>query len=90
MAKLETVKDSIRSIAGRRKNVTASEIEKVCGQLGLLGYTVSIRGSGHRLFTVNGESFSICTHNRGSKQINACYVTDFLKAMIRLELYEQS
>lgn len=90
MAKLENIKDSICEIAGRPNNVTVSEIEKICYQLRLLGYTVSVRGDGHRLFTINGESFPIVTHNRGSKQILRCYVREFLKVMIKLELYDKS
>ncbi len=91
MVKLETIKDSIHAIAGRPKNVTASEIEKLCEQLKQHGYSVSIRTNVHaKLITINGLSFSICTHNRGSKQIKQCYVTGFLRIMIELELYDKS
>ena len=87
MAKLEAIKESICEIAGRPKNVTAKEIEKLTESL---KQPVSIRANSHAMLcTVNDISFSICTHNRGSKQIKPEYVKEFLKAMIELELYDK-
>jgi hypothetical protein len=90
MADLKKVKDLIREIAGRPKNVTLSEIEKVAEQLKSHGFVVNTRLAGDhaKLFHIGNQVFSICTHHRGSKQLKPNYVKDFLNAMIELELYE--
>lgn len=90
MATLAKIKESIEEIAGRRKNVTFSEIEKVIGQLSEHGYIVRSRPAGDHgvIFHVNEEVFHICTHNKGSKQLKKYNVNEFLEHMIELGLYE--
>jgi hypothetical protein len=89
MARLDAIKDSIREIAGRPKNVTLSEIEKVLQDLTHHGYVVTTRANDHaKMFSVGEYQFSICTHHRGSRQIKSCYVREFLKIMNELELYD--
>jgi hypothetical protein len=90
MATLAKIKESIEEIAGRRKNVTFSEIERVIGQLAAHGFTVKSRPAGDHavIFHINDTVFSIATHRRGGKQILPCYVDEFLGAMIELGLYE--
>lgn len=90
MAKLDKIKDSIREIAGRPKNVTFSEIRQVMEQLKEHGFTVRSRQAGDHatLFHINDQVFSICTHNPGSKQLKPHYVKEFVNAMIELGLYD--
>lgn len=90
MASLDHVKKEIARIAERgRNNVTVSEIERVVNQLSSNGYTIDQRKTSHGvLFQINGQAFHVCTHHRGSSQVKACYVKDFIKAMIQLELYD--
>jgi hypothetical protein len=92
MGDLEKVRDRIREIAGRRKNVTADEIEWVVNQLGALGYSVRCRVTGRGghaiLFGVENQRFSVVTHHSGSKQLKPVYVDHFLDAMTELGLYE--
>jgi len=90
MATVEKIKAAIAQIAQRRKNTTASEIDWVVTQLGQNGYVVKSRKtSDAMLYSVGVARFSICTHNRGSKQIKACYVDAFLGAMIEIGIYEE-
>ncbi len=90
MAELEQIKARIREIAGRRKNVTFSEIEWVVNQLGRNGYEVSSRKNDHQtLFRVANFRFGICFHNPGERQIKSYYVDRFLNVMIDLELYDE-
>lgn len=90
MAELKQIKERIHDIAGRRRNVTLSEIEWVVNQLGRVGYEVSSRSNGHqKLFRVGKRLFGICCHNPGEKQIKPCYVDEFIDAMIDVELYDE-
>jgi hypothetical protein len=41
------------------------------------------------LLSVNGQRFGVCHHNRGSKQIKACYVKEFLDKMEDLGIHEE-
>ena len=88
MASLEKIKQRVSEIANNPKNVSSSDIEWVVGQLSQNGYRTSERAYGDhgKLFSVGEHRFGICTHNRGSKQIKSCYVSEFLKVMINLEL----
>jgi hypothetical protein len=90
MASIEKVRQVIADIAQRRKNVTASEIEWVMGQLKTNGLNVrDARKTRHGvLYAVDSVRFQICTHNPGSKQVRSCYVDDFVDAMTELGLYE--
>jgi hypothetical protein len=89
MAELKKIRQKIGELAGRRKNVTAEEIEWVANQLKQHGYVVTCRQTTHgKLFGVNAQRFSVCCHNPGSRQVKTCYVDAFLDAMIDLELYE--
>jgi len=86
---IDKVKKSINEIAGRVNNVTLSDIENVMSQLGQNGYAVKWRPAADHavLFSIDSLRFSVCTHNRGSKQLKAIYVKKFLRTMIELELY---
>jgi hypothetical protein len=90
MAELRKIKERIEEIAGRPRNVTLSEIEKVVEQLKSHGFVVKTRPAGDhaKIFHINDQLFSICTHHRGSKQLKLTYVKDFLNAMLELGLYE--
>lgn len=90
MTNVDRVKTEIAKIAQRRKNTTAAEIKWVVDQLGMNGYAVKSRQlSDGVLYTVGHLRFSVCTHNRGSKQVKACYVDDFLERMIEIGLYDE-
>jgi hypothetical protein len=65
-------------LAGRRRNVEFSEIEWVVNQLRLNGYDTGSRTMGIR------RSF-----NPGSKQVKACYVDEFVAAMIDMGLCDE-
>jgi len=91
MATIERLKQKISHIAEHRRNTTAVEIEWVVGQLRELGFEVrEPRRTRHGLlYGVGPLRFMVCTHNPGSKQVKACYVDDFLNAMVELGLYEE-
>jgi len=88
---LEKVRARISHIAEHRNNPTASEIEWVVSQLREHGFEVrESRKTRHGvLYGVGPLRFMVCTHNPGSKQVKACYVDDFLNAMVELGLYEE-
>ena len=89
MAEINQIKDRIREIAGRRKNVKLSEIVWVVNQLSRVGYEVSSRNNGHQtLFRVENRRFGVCCHNPGERQVKPCYVDEFIDAMTDLELYD--
>jgi hypothetical protein len=53
------------------------------------GHSVSQRTNNHAtLFRIGPRRFSVCHHHRGSKQIKACYVDEFLDVMEELGPYE--
>ncbi len=91
MSTIEKVIDKISQIAQRRKNTTVPEIEWVVNQLREHGFEVrEPRKTRHGiLYGVGPVRFMVCTHNPGSKQVKACYVDDFLNAMLELGLYEE-
>lgn len=91
MATLEKVRERIAHIAEHRNNTTATEIEWVVDQLREHGFGVrEPRKTRHGvLYGVGPLRFMICTHNPGSRQVKACYVDDFLNAMVELGLYEE-
>ena len=90
MASTEKVRETIADIAKRRKNVSASEIDWVVRQLKEHGFDVrEPRRTRHGLlYGVGPLRFSVCTHHAGSKQVKACYVDEFVDAMVELGLYE--
>ena len=90
MAELRKIKERIAEIAARRRNVTVGEIEWVVNQLKLHGHQIRIRDTTHmRMYRVDSQRFGICCHHPGEKQIKACYVDEFISAMIELGLYEE-
>jgi hypothetical protein len=90
MTNVEKIKIEISRIAQQRKNTTAAEIKWVVDQLGMNGYVVrSRKTSDGVLYVVGPARFGVCTHNRGNKQVKACYVDDFLEAMIENGLYDE-
>ena len=89
MADISHIKEKIAEIAQRRKNVELSDIAWVVNQLEKNGYPVSQRSNDHAtLFRIEKRQFSVCHHNRGSKQVKVCYVDAFLDVMEDLGLYE--
>jgi len=87
MATEDKIRQEIRAIAQRRKNVRLEEIEWVINQLRTFG-TVSIRENDHqRMYSFNGHRFGVCTHHPGA-QINHAYVRGFLLAMSDAGWYE--
>lgn len=92
MSDTQRVKHRIREIAQSRRNVTLEDIEWVVGQL-RTRHSVGSRDtkSGHgRIFRVDNRIFHVCVHHKGSKQIKACYVDEFIDAMTDLGWYEES
>ena len=90
MTNVDRIRAEIARIAKQRKNTTPSEIKWVVDQLGMNGYAVKSRNlSDGVLYTVGTVRFGVCTHNRGSKQVKACYVDDFLERMIEIGLYDE-
>jgi len=90
MATIEKIRTEIALIAQRRKNTTASEIERVVTQIGEHGHAVRSRKTTHGvLYVVGSARFSVCAHKSGSKQLKPCYVDSFLAAMIEIGMYEE-
>lgn len=89
-ATLDKIRETIRDIAERPKNISESEIKWVVDQLKEHGFNVrKPRKTRHgQLYGINSVRFQICTHHPGGKQIKRCYVEDFLNAMTELGLYE--
>ncbi len=89
MATIDRIRDAIVNIGRAPKNVTAAQIEWVLNQIEQHGFQVRRRRTLHgMLYVVNSSRFSVCTHHPGSKQIKACYVHEFLRAMMEIGLYE--
>jgi hypothetical protein len=89
MADLETIKEKIRDISGRRRNVTFDEIQWVVNQLGQF-YNVGVRPARHgALFRVENQRFMVSSHNPGSKQVKSYSVDGFINAMVELGLCEE-
>lgn len=90
MAELRKIQARIAEIAARRRNVTLGEIEWCVMRLAEHGHEVKVRDTTHmKLFRVDSQRFGVCYHDPGSKEIKACYVDEFIKAMIELGLYEE-
>ena len=88
MSEQERIRLRIAEIAARPKNVTFSEIEWVVNQLRAY-HPVSARPATHGvLFQIVDQTFMVCTHNPGSKQVKAYCVKDFINAMIELGWFE--
>jgi len=90
MASLRRVKAKIQQIAeGNRKNLKLSDIEWIVHHLEMNGYKVSSRFCPHgKIFQVESQTFTVCSHNPGNSQIKRCYVDEVVNAMIELGLYE--
>jgi hypothetical protein len=89
MADLKQIEKRIRELAGRRRNVKLGEIEWVVKHLGLNGYDTGSRTNAlQTIFWVGTLKFGVCSHNPGSKQVKACYVDEFIDAMIEIGLYD--
>jgi hypothetical protein len=85
----ERLKQAIQDIAQRQNNVTLDEIGWVMEKLGTR-FKVRRRDARHGvLFAIEGSRFMISGHNPGSKQVKACYVSEFLNAMSELGLYDE-
>jgi hypothetical protein len=88
MATADKIRERIREIVSRPKNVTLSDIEWVMGQLeGFARVRLTTNVHAH-IWTIDGETFSVCTHRKGSKQVKAVYVKSFLIAMVKTGWYE--
>jgi len=77
------VREKIREIAQRPRNVTLNEIEWVIDRLAER-YPVRIRRAG-----VGDRRFILNVHNPGSKQVKPYSVHDFIDVMIDLGEYEE-
>jgi hypothetical protein len=89
MADLKKIKEHIRELAHRKKNVRLSEIEWVVNNLALNGFESRTAGNEHqKIFTINKTKFGVCTHHTGSSQLKPEYVKQFVVAMIELGLYD--
>jgi hypothetical protein len=100
MATLDAIKERIREIAERPRNVRFSEIKWVMDQLSGHGFTTSSRSNEHQtLFSIRWKRsqsgptesslFGICHHNPGGSQIKSCYVKQFLGSMIDIGMYDE-
>ena len=90
MADIKKIAARIGELAQRPKNVELSEIQWIVKHLGENGFSVSETSNNHQtMFSVNGRRFGVCHHNRGSKQIKACYVREFLEKMEDLGIHEE-
>jgi len=90
MADIKRIVARIGELAQRQKNVELSDIQWVVKHLGENGFVVSETSNDHQtMFCVSGRRFGVCHHNRGSKQIKACYVRDFLDVMEDLGIHEE-
>ena len=88
MADIKKIRAKITELAQRQRNVALSEIQWVVNQLGANGFVVSERSNDHNtMFRVSGRRFGVCHHARG-RQIKACYVKEFLDAMMDVGVYE--
>ena len=88
MASADKIRERIREIGSHPKNVSVSDIEWVMGQLAnFTGVRLTTNVHAH-IWTVDGETFSVCTHHKGSKQLKPVYVKNFLNAMIKTGWYE--
>ena len=90
MDERDKIKNTIKDIAGRRKNVTLAEIDWVATRLKQFHAVVRKENEHAVRYRVDGQRFGVCTHHRGSKQIKACYVDDFITAMIDLGWYDEA
>jgi len=81
MATEEKIKQFIAELAGRKNNVSISDIEWVMGQLESFGHVVRKQNDHQVLYTFNGRSFGLATHRSGGKQLKTVYVKEFLEAM---------
>ena len=89
MADEARIKQVIREIAQRRKNVTLDEISWVVRNLGQF-FEIAVREARHGiLFRVHNQRFLVNTHNPGSKQVKAYSVDDFLDAMVEIGWFEE-
>jgi hypothetical protein len=88
MASADKIRARIREIANRQKNVTLSEIEWVMSHLGQFAKVTLLKNVHAHLWTIDGETFTVCIHNRGSKQLKPVYVKSFLNAMVNTGWYE--
>jgi hypothetical protein len=85
------IQEQISSLEGRLNNVEEGEILKLLRQIrDVYGVDADSRSTGHgRICWIGNQTFSICTHNRGNKQLKACYVKAFINATIEAGIYEQ-
>jgi hypothetical protein len=82
------IRSAIREIAGRKKNVTLAEIERLMNQLKEHAVVTSVENDHQRIYSIDGVRFGICTHHPGSKQIKSAYVKEFLRVMSETGWYE--
>jgi hypothetical protein len=92
MADLKRIQEQILSMEGRPNNVEESEITRILRKLrDEHGIDAGWRDTGHgKSCWIGNSTFSICTHNRGSKQLKACYVKAFIKATMEAGIYDEN
>src|ERR1700722_15771677 len=74
MASADKIRARIRELASRPKNVTLNEIEWVMSQLDQFAEVTLLANVHAYMWAIDGESFSVCTHHKGSKQVKPIYV----------------
>jgi hypothetical protein len=85
----DRVRQKIREIAAKRKNVTLAEIEWVMEELKATHSVRTPKLARHgKLYGIDSARFMVCTHHPGSKQVTSCYVDAFINAMIEIGEYE--
>jgi len=91
MADEARIREFIRELAQRPKNVTLEEIQWVVNQLSAFETVGTPRKTKHGwLFRVgNAHPFMVNSHNPGSKQVKAYSVKAFLEVMINIGWYEE-
>jgi hypothetical protein len=83
------LREDIRDIARRQKQVRFAEIERIVSRLGeftVVGTRPVTHGT---LFTVGTERFSVVSHNPGDSHVKRIYVKKFLESMLRLGWWEE-
>jgi len=88
MASMDSIKRTIKDIAGRPRNVRYEEIDRIVRQLGDFYKVKSRRATHGTLFTVGNQHFMVSPHNPGSNQVKKYCVDDFIGAMVELGIYD--
>lgn len=85
----DEIREAIRDVARHPHNVAFADIDRIFQNLRPF-YTHSKKTKRKHswLFEIGDQTFSVSDHNKGRRQVKACYVDNFIDAMINLGLYE--